>query len=637
MNFRRSQTSSSELLPYDSETERTCKANRARRRAAMAEEDNLNNLNNLNDDENNGENNGNNNHIVPEVLPQAARVLMGDIQMPVISASPSCIKLSQRARNYELKQNNVDNAAPGMVSTKTTEELKEIVETLVKNSLMKAGRSSRAMVNQYMSSIDAKLDNLGRLDKTVKSNSASIRNLEMQVSQLSKVVGEGEQGKLPSNTEVNPKEGVMAITLRSGKILEPTTPKEGAVRKSPKGGNEDEVVEVPHPNPVQIGVEENKLSSPPKVQTYVPPIPYPQRLRKRRDDSKFQKLLDIFKKLHINIPFAEALAQMPAYAKFLKEIISNKSKLEEYATVALTEECSVVLLNKLPLKQKDPGSFVIPCHFGSSNVYKCLCDLGASINLMPLSLFRKLQIGELKPTTVSLQLADRSVRHPTGIVKDLLVKVGKLIIHVGFLVMDMDYDTEVPIIVGRPFLATRGAMIDVANGAGYLKDSLHAIEDLGERKPIPLPSSQEAPKPELKLLPSHLKYGYLGEDNTYHVIISSALSSVQEGKLITILREHKMAITWSISDIKSISPSICTHCILMEENHKPSVENQRRLNPNMKEVVCKEVIKLLDAVIINAISDSPWVSPVQVVPKKGGLTVVKNEKNELIPTRPTAG
>lgn len=129
----------------------------------------------------------------------------------------------------------------------------------------------------------------------------------------------------------------------------------------------------------------------------------------------------------------------------------------------------------------------------------------------------------------------------------------------------------------------------------------------------------------------------MGECSTLPVIISAALNDEQENKLLRVLREHKTALGWSIADIKGISPSICMHKILMEESYKPSVEHQRRLNPNMKEVVRAEVLKLLDAGIIYPISDSPWVSPVQVVPKKGGMTVVKNENNELIPTRTVTG
>ena len=137
----------------------------------------------------------------------------------------------------------------------------------------------------------------------------------------------------------------------------------------------------------------------------------------------------------------------------------------------------------------------------------------------------------------------------------------------------------------------------------------------------------------LKELPSHLKYAYLELPRNKPVIISTRLSDAEEQRLLEILRKHKESITWSIEDLKGISPSICMHKILLEESARPTVEHQRRLNPVMKEVVRKEVLKLLNAGFIYAILDSPWVSPVHVVPKKGGFTVIRNDRNELFPTR----
>jgi hypothetical protein len=154
---------------------------------------------------------------------------------------------------------------------------------------------------------------------------------------------------------------------------------------------------------------------------------------------------------------------------------------------------------------------------------------------------------------------------------------------------------------------------------------------------MPVPSSVEAPKLELKPLPVELKYAFLGQEETFPVVISSKLNDEQESKLLKILRMHKGAIGWTIADIKGISPLICTHRIYLEDNAKPSREIQHRLNPNMKEVVWAEVLMLLDVGIIDPISDSKWMSPTQVVPKKFGVTVVKNEYNELIPTRVTTG
>ena len=150
-------------------------------------------------------------------------------------------------------------------------------------------------------------------------------------------------------------------------------------------------------------------------------------------------------------------------------------------------------------------------------------------------------------------------------------------------------------------------------------------------------TKEEAPQQELKPLPPHLKYAFLGEKDSFPVIINSTLNAEEEEKLLMVLKAHKEALGWTIDDLKGISPTICMHKILLEENSKPVVQPQRRLNPTMKEVVQKEVLKLCKAGIIYPISDSPWVSPVQVVPKKGGMTVIVNEKNELIPTRTVTG
>ena len=165
----------------------------------------------------------------------------------------------------------------------------------------------------------------------------------------------------------------------------------------------------------------------------------------------------MFKKLHINIPFADALEQMPSYVKFMKEILSNKRRLSDFEIVNLIEECSAILQRKLPQKLKDPSSFTIPCIIGNSIFEKALCDLGASIILMPLSIFRRLGLGEAYPTTVILQLADMSLKHPKeGLIEDVLVKVDKFIFSADFIILDMEEEKEIPIILGRPFLATNG-------------------------------------------------------------------------------------------------------------------------------------------------------------------------------------
>ena len=216
----------------------------------------------------------------------------------------------------------------------------------------------------------------------LRNQEASIHNLENQIGQLSKLLSERQKGTLPSNIETNPREHVKAVTLRSGKQLE-------------------EAEKVTEP---QNDKNENEEGSkkPQLVREFKPHIPYPKKVRKDRMDEQFGKFLKLFKQLHINLPFVEALSQMPKYAKFLKELLSNKQKLEELSTVSLNEECSAIVQNKLPQKLQDPGSFTVPCTFGSLSVEKALADLGASINLMPYKMFKQLGLGEPKPTRMSL-------------------------------------------------------------------------------------------------------------------------------------------------------------------------------------------------------------------------------------------
>ena len=368
----------------------------------------------------------------------------------------------------------------------------------------------------------------------------------------------------------------------------------------------------------------------------------------------------------------------------------------------------------LPEKMKDPGSFTIPCTIGEFEFQKALCDSGASINLMPYSVAKKLSLGEITPTTVTLQMADRTLEKPEGIIEDVLVKVGKFIFPADFIILDMEEDSQVPLLLGRPFLATGAALIDMQKGilmlrvgeetsdfnvirslrtidierddiksvedvfvnnsdfyydcndhlsinekemnfqypegfdSDFLHINLHSTEkvmsleqngikrrDKNEEKEFYQETSEEGLV--LKELPSHLKYAYLELPKNKPVIISARLSDTEEQRLLEILRKHKESIAWSIEDLKGISPSICMQKILLEENARPTVEHPRRLNPVMKEVVRKEVLKWLNAGFIYAISDSPWVSPVHVVPKKGGFTVFRNDRNELIPTRTVTG
>nr|GFB67932.1 reverse transcriptase domain-containing protein [Tanacetum cinerariifolium] len=236
-----------------------------------------------------------------------------------------------------------------------------------------------------------------------------------------------------------------------------------------------------------------------------------------------------------------------------------------------------------------------------------LANLGASINLMPFFVWKRLSLPNLTPTCMTLELADRSISRLVGVAEDVYIKVGSFHFPADFVVVEFDADPRVPLILGRSFLKTERALIDV----------FEAIE--------------------LKALPPHLEYAFLEGDDKLPIIITKNLSVEEKTALLTVLKSHKRAIAWKLSDIKGINPEFYTHKILMEEEFTPAVQHQRRVNPKIHDVIKQEVIKLLDAGLIYPISDSPWVSPVHCVPKKGRFTVVKNEDNELIPTRLVTG
>nr|GEU43046.1 reverse transcriptase domain-containing protein [Tanacetum cinerariifolium] len=413
-----------------------------------------------------------------------------------------------------------------------------------------------------------------------------------------------------------------------------------------------------------------------------------------------------------------------------------------------------MLLKKLPEKLGDFGKFIIPCDFPRMDVCHALADLVASINLMPLSTWKKISLPKLIPTRMTLELADRSITHPKRVAKDVFVKVRKFHFPTDFVVVDFEADPRVPLILGRCFLRTSRALIDVYreeitlwvndeavtfnlnqttrysctyddlsinridiidvareeyaqdilgfsnNSSGgnptstsepilsdsspsltlfegsdfileeieaYLKDEsispkidhvdcdlegdICLIEKLLNDDPFQLPlvdlkqgevakaksSIEEPPELELKDLHSHLEYAYLECKHKLLVIISKDLKVDEKEALLKVLKYHKKAISWKITDIKGIDPRFCTHKILLEEDYKPTVQSQRRVNLKIHEVIKKEVIKLLDAGMIYLIFDSPWISPIHCVPKKGGITVVENEKNEHIPTRLVTG
>ena len=291
------------------------------------------------------------------------------------------------------------------------------------------------------------------------TTNASLKNLETQIRQLALTLQNQIKDAFPSDTKKNPKD-CMVVQLRSGKELE----KEKSEKdESNKGEGILENVESPEKERKKEQQQQEERSKK-KAHNSMPAVPFPQRLQKLRIEEQFAKFLKTFQKLEISMPFTEVVTQMPLYAKFLKEILSKKRRFTEEGEVNLTATCSAVIKKNLPEKMKDPGSFTIPCTIGGFEIKKALCDSGASINLMPLSVAKKLSLGELTPTTVTLQMADRTMAKPEGVIEDVLVKVRKFVFPVDFIILDIEEDSQVPLLIGRPFLATGAALIDMQKG-----------------------------------------------------------------------------------------------------------------------------------------------------------------------------
>ncbi|XP_010684207.1 uncharacterized protein LOC104898795 [Beta vulgaris subsp. vulgaris] len=296
------------------------------------------------------------------------------------------------------------------------------------------------------SNLETIIENLASSQAKQIEYQAKQTQLAQQISHLSK-----PSGLLPGQTEPNPKGYIHAISLRSGRELEDPYRKMNDQRKSAKeskkSSEEDQGEKVLEKEAKETEKKELIVIS---IAPYKPPVPFPQRLAQAKLEKKYGKFLDILKKLHINIPFLDAISKMSSYAKFLKDMLSNKRKLKR--------------ITKLPKKLGDPSSYSIPVKLGDIEIKNALCDLGASVSLMPLSICKKLNMGELKPTRISLQLPDRTIKFPLGILEDVPLRVGKFFIPCDFVVMEMEEDANVPIILGRPFLTTAGAIIDMKKG-----------------------------------------------------------------------------------------------------------------------------------------------------------------------------
>ncbi|GKA49180.1 reverse transcriptase domain-containing protein [Tanacetum coccineum] len=327
------------------------------------------------------------------------------------------------------------------------------------------------------------------------------QNMQNQLTNLTDMLSKfvtsntaSTSGTLPSNTVTNPKEDLKGITTRSGVAYKGptihTTSSPKVVEREPEvtkdtmpptnnGSTEDIpplVVPIVHHESISEPVNAPVSASRPNQKAS---IPFPSRRnderRREKANDQIEKFYEIFRDLSFEISFTDALMLMPKFASTLKTLIGNKEKLSEMARTPLNENCSAVILNKLPKKLGDPGRFLIPCEFSGINTCNALADLGASINLMPYSVWKNLSLPELTPTCMTLELADRSISEPIGIAEDVYVTVGKFQFPADFVVVDFEPDPRVPLILGRSFLKTSHALIDVYEGEITLRVGREAI------------------------------------------------------------------------------------------------------------------------------------------------------------------
>ena len=314
---------------------------------------------------------------------------------------------------------------------------------------------------QLAQRIDTVENTLNKKIDGLKSNlKQKMDNLQYSITNINKLLEVQERGRFPSQTLPNPKgihevgsgmdEVKSIITLRSGKEVDQPLPK--PVEESRQG---EEM------QPEHILLEEDSMK-------YRIPPPFPQALRGKKKATQQAGILEVLRQVKVNIPLLDLINQVPAYAKFLKDLCTIKKGLGIEKKAFLTEHVSAIIQRKYPVKYKDPGSPTIPVNIGGNFIDKSLLDLGASVNLMPHSVYKQLGLGELKPTNITLSLADRSVKIPKGIVEDVLVKIDKFYYPVDFVVLDTEPSSNepnhVPIILGRPFLATANAIINCRNG-----------------------------------------------------------------------------------------------------------------------------------------------------------------------------
>nr|GEU52880.1 reverse transcriptase domain-containing protein [Tanacetum cinerariifolium] len=510
----------------------------------------------------------------------------------------------------------------------------------------------------YIKANDAILKNMQTNMTSLTNSNLELKNMFGQFMKMNTASSLGS-GTLPSNTITNPKEDLKGITTRSGNAYKgPMIPTTFSPPKVVERETEVTKDTVPPTNngstkdvqPLVIRIETLIPNSEPVVAPVLEPvaapviapkpnqklsIPYPsrlhdQKLRDKTNDQK-EKIFKIFKDLDFNISFANALILMPKFGLTIKSLLTNKEKLFKLARTLLNEHCLAILLKKLPKKLGDPDKFLIPCDFLGMDECLALADLGASINLMPLSVWNRISLPKLSPTCMTHELADHLISRPVGVAEDVFVKTERALIDVydGELTLPCEeYSQEVfgfsesdnPTPSTKPIVSNSSPTLTPFGDSDFLleeTDAFLAIDDEPISPKIddryydsegdillleeflnddpsspPLPpqelkvveptneksSIDEPPVVELKDLPPHLEYAFLEGDDKLLVIIAKDLKDEEKTALIKDLKSHKQALAWQLSDIKGIASEFSTHKILMKDEFKPAVQHQRRLN-----------------------------------------------------------
>ncbi|KAL6316347.1 hypothetical protein AAG906_017983 [Vitis piasezkii] len=448
-------------------------------------------------------------------------------------------------------------------------------------------KAINAQLSQRIDSVESTLNK--RMDGMQNDLSQKIDNLQYSISRLTNLNTVQEKRRFPSQPHQNPKvRDVKAlITLRSGKKVEMPTPKphveeeeeEETKKREEMKGKKKDISERKEDHDSTVNASPEKILLKEEMLKKHPSPPFPQALQ-----------------VKVNIPLLDMIKQVPTYAKFLKDLCTIKRGLNVNKKAFLIEQVSAIIQCKSPLKYKDPGCPTILVMIGGKVVEKALLDLGASVNLLPYSLYKQLGLSELKPTSITLSLADRSVKIPRGVIEDVLVQVDNFYYPVDFVVLDTDPTVKegnpVPIILGRPFLATSNAIINYRNGLMQLTFGNMTLE---------------------------LNIFYMSKKQ----ITPEEKEGPEEVCIIdTLLNE-------SLRDLEEGLPEPPDMLATLQGWRK-----REEILPLFNKEEAQEA--LLQAGIIYSISDNPWVSPTQVVPKKSGITVVQNEKGEEITTRLTS-